>query len=149
MATHVGDFNEMMKKMMSGEIPPPPIAALIGFRPTRAGDGEAEFVLDVDPRLFNPMGTLHGGVIVDLADASMGTALASTIEPGTSYTTIELHTNYFKPVRSGRITATSKIVKKTRSIAVIECDVVDEGGSLVARVSSTCMILRGEQAAGR
>lgn len=149
MATHIADFNDMMKKMMAGEIPPPPIAALIGFRPTSCGDGKAEFVLDVDQRLFNPMGTLHGGVIVDLADASMGTALASTIEPGTTYTTIELHTNYFKPVRSGRITAKSKIVKKTKSIAVVECDVVDESNSLVARVSSTCMILRGEQAAGR
>ena len=149
MAALIHDFNDMMRKMMSGEVPPPPIATLIGFRPTRAGDGESEFFLDVDERLYNPMGTLHGGVIVDVADAAMGTALASKIPAGETYTTIELHTNYFKPVRSGRITARAKIVKQTRSIAVVECDVTDEKESLVARVSSTCMILRGDQAAGR
>lgn len=149
MATLIPDFNVMMRKMMAGEVPPPPIAKLIGFRPTRAGNGESEFVLDVDERLYNPMGTLHGGVIVDVADAAMGTALASKIPSGETYTTIELHTNYFKPVRSGRIVARARIVKQTRSIAVVECDVSDDGGSLVARVSSTCMILRGEQAAGR
>lgn len=149
MGAHIADFNEMMKKMMSGEIPPPPIARLIGFRPTKAGNGAAEFVLDVEERLFNPMGTLHGGVVVDLADAAMGTALASKIEAGTTYTTIELHANYFKPVRDGRITASAKIVKQTKSIAMLECDVTDAGGSLVARLSSTCMILRGDQAAGR
>lgn len=149
MAAHIANFNEMMTKMMSGEIPPPPIASLIGFRPVAAGDGAAEFYLDVEQRHFNPMGTLHGGVVVDVADAAMGTALASSIEAGTTYTTIELHSNYFKPVRSGRITAKAKIVKQTRSIAMLECDVTDEGGSLVARLSSTCMILRGDQAAGR
>ena len=149
MAAKISDFTEMMRRMMAGEIPPPPIAALIGFRPIRAADGEAEFYLDVEARHHNPMGTLHGGVVVDVADAAMGTALASRIPAGETYTTIELHSNYFKPVRDGRITALAKVVKQTKSIALVECDVTDESGSLVARLSSTCMILRGTQATGR
>ena len=97
----------------------------------------------------NPMGTLHGGVLCDLGDLTMGTAVGSTLGRGETFTTIELKVNFFKPVRDGRIEATARIVKRTRSVCFVECDVVDAKGSLVARLGSTCMILRGEQAAGR
>ncbi|NJL28304.1 MAG: PaaI family thioesterase, partial [Thermoanaerobaculia bacterium] len=109
----------------------------------------AVFELDAGPQHANPMGTLHGGVLCDVGDAAMGTAIGSTLVEGESFTTLELKANFFKPVWQARLTATARIVKKTRTIAMIECDVSDEGGSLVARMSSTCMILRGEQAHGR
>ena len=131
------------------QLAPPPVAQLIGFQVTRAEGGSAEFQLNVETRHHNPMGTLHGGIIVDVADAAMGCALASTLQAGETYTTIELHSNGLQPVRQGRITARAKVVKKTRSLGLVECDVTDDGGSLVARLSSTCMLLRGEKAEGR
>jgi uncharacterized protein (TIGR00369 family) len=123
---------------------------LLGIRLVRVEQGAAVAELQADPkRHANPMGTLHGGILCDLADLAMGVAMASTLGEDESFTTLELKANYFKPVWDARLTATSRIVKRTRTIAFIECDVVDEKESLVARVSSTCMVLRGEMASGR
>jgi uncharacterized protein (TIGR00369 family) len=101
------------------------------------------------PQHANPMGTLHGGILCDVADAAMGTAVATTLNEGETLTTIELKINFLKPVWSAKLTATGKVVRRGRTICLVECDVTDEKGSLVARASSTCMILSGEMAAGR
>jgi uncharacterized protein (TIGR00369 family) len=95
------------------------------------------------------MGTLHGGVLCDIADAAMGIAYAASLDEGETFTTLELKINFLKPVRAGRLTATGRIVKGGRTVGLIECDVVDDEDRLVARASSTCMTLRGEQAVGR
>ena len=149
MSTPSVAFREWFDRVRRGELPPPPIAQLLGFEVTTAAEGEATAVIEADGRLANPMGTLHGGVICDIADAAMGCAIASTLEPGESVTTIELKANFFKPIWNARLEAHARIVRRTRSLAYLECDVVDQEGSLDARVSSTCMILRGADAAGR
>jgi len=105
--------------------------------------------LQAEKRHANPMGTLHGGVICDVADAAMGTALATTLEDDESFTTLDLSTKYWKPIWNERIRATAQVTKRTRSLGMIECEVTDEKGSLVAKVWSTCMVLRGEEAKGR
>ena len=143
-------LTEWFQKVMAGELPPPPVAQLLGIRLVSAGEGTAVAELQAEPRRHaNPMGTLHGGILCDLGDLTMGVALGSTLAPGESFTTLELKANYFKPVWSARLTATARIVKRTRATCFIECDVTDETGSLVARLGSTCMVLTGEKAAGR
>ena len=79
----------------------------------------------------------------------MALAYATTIGDGESFTTLELKINFLKPIWKARLTAEGKVVKRGRTIGLTECDVMDEKGSLVARASSTCMTLRGEDAAGR
>lgn len=135
--------------MVSGEAPPAPVAALIGFAPRRIGDGQAVFEMEAGQRHTNPMGTLHGGILCDLTDAAMGMAFASTLEEGESFTTLELKINFLKPVREGKLTATARVVKRGRTIGLVESDVTDASGDLVARASSTCTVLRGEAATGR
>lgn len=142
-------YSEWLEKVLSGELPSPPVAQLIGFRIVGAAGGRATMELPADGRHANPMGTLHGGILCDLGDAAMGCALGSTLEPTESFTTLELKINFLKPIWEAQLTATANVVKRTRTIALVECDIVDEGGSLVARLSSTCMVLRGEQARGR
>jgi len=95
------------------------------------------------------MGTVHGGVLCDIADAAMGFAFATTLAEGESFTTIELKINYLRPVWKARLRATGRIVKRGRKIGLVDCDVADENGALVARASSTCMVLSGEDARGR
>jgi uncharacterized protein (TIGR00369 family) len=95
------------------------------------------------------MGTLHGGVLGDIADAAMGTAWASTLGEGETFTTLELKINFLKPVWSGTLRARGRVVKGGRTIGLMECDVLDAQDRLVARASSTCMTLRGAQAEGR
>jgi uncharacterized protein (TIGR00369 family) len=122
---------------------------LIGFILTEVEPGRAVIALDADGRHANPMGTLHGGVLCDIADAAMGMAYASTLEEDETFTTLELKINFLKPVREGRLMATGRVVKGGRTVGLVECDVLDDKERLVARASSTCMTLRGAQAAGR
>ena len=126
-----------------------PVGKLIGFRPTSIGSGTAVFLLEAGPQHANPMGTLHGGVICDVADAAMGTAYASMLGEGETFTTLELKINFLRPVTTGRLVATGRVVKAGRTIGLTECDVTDAEGRLVARAMSTCMTLRGEMSEGR
>jgi uncharacterized protein (TIGR00369 family) len=126
-----------------------PIARFIGWRMTAIAPGRATMEMDADERLANPMGTLHGGVLCDLSDAAMGIAYASELERGESFTTLELKINFMKPVWRAHLRAEGKVVKRGRTIGLVECDVFDDKGSLVARASSTCMTLRAEMAKGR
>jgi uncharacterized protein (TIGR00369 family) len=140
---------EQLQMMARGELPPPPVATLIGLQMIEAESGRTRFQLAADERHANPMGTLHGGILCDLADAAMGSAMATTLAAGESYTTLELAINFVKPVRKGLLTAHGRVVKRTRKIGLTECDVQDEKGSLVARAKSTCLVLEGEDASGR
>ena len=126
-----------------------PVAKLIGFRPTSVEDGKAVFELEAGPQHANPMGTLHGGVLCDVADAAMGVAYASTLAEGETFTTLELKINFLRPFRNGTLTATARVVKAGRTIGLTECDVTDPEGRLIARAMSTCMTLRGESSGGR
>jgi uncharacterized protein (TIGR00369 family) len=135
--------------MLRGEIPPPPIARLLGFRLTSIAPGQASIEFEASAHHANPMGTLHGGVFCDIADAAMGMAYASTLKEGETFTTLELKINFLKPVWTGKLLAAAHVVKGGHSVGFIECDVLDEDQRLVARASSTCLTLRGEQAKGR
>ena len=128
----------------------PPVARLLGMQLIRVAEGEAEWELAADvERHGNPMGTIHGGVLCDLADAAMGVAYASRLAGDETFTTLELKINFLKPATNGLLRATGRVVKAGRTIGLVECDIVDESGSLVARASSTCMTLRRAAAAGR
>lgn len=140
---------DLIRMVQRGEAPPPPVADLIGFTLTHVEPGRAVVAFDAGPRHANPMGTLHGGVLCDIADAAMGMAYAASLDEGETFTTLELKINFLKPVRTGRLTATGRVVKGGRTVGLVECDVMDDKDRLVARASSTCMTLRGEQAEGR
>lgn len=126
-----------------------PVAALIGFEATEIADGRAVTTLAAGQQHGNPMGTLHGGILCDIADAAMGLAFASTLAPDESFTTIELKINFFRPVWEAQLRAEGKVVRRGSTIGYTECEITDEQGRLVAKASSTCMALRGDRARGR
>jgi uncharacterized protein (TIGR00369 family) len=140
---------DRIRMVQRGEAPPPPIAGLIGFTLDAVEPGRAVVRLEAGPRHANPMGTVHGGVLCDIADAAMGIAYATTLDEGETFTTLELKINFLKPVRTGPLTATGRLVKGGHTVGLTECDVIDDKDRLVARASSTCMTLRGERAVGR
>jgi uncharacterized protein (TIGR00369 family) len=140
---------EGMHRRMRGGAPQAPVADLIGFRLVAAGSGRATVEFEAGEQHANPMGTLHGGILCDIADAAMGMAYASTLGDGESFTTLELKINFLKPVWNAKLTAEANVVKNGRTVGLVECDVFDEKRSLVARASSTCLMLRGKGAAGR
>jgi uncharacterized protein (TIGR00369 family) len=141
---------DRIQQMMRGERDLPPVARLIGFRILSAERGHVSVTLDTDPaRHANAVGTLHGGVLCDIADAAMGMSHASLLDEGESFTTIELSINYFRPVWTATLTAAGVVVNRGKTVSLIECLVTDEQGRLIAKAKSTCMTLRGEAAAGR
>lgn len=126
-----------------------PVARLIGFEAREIADGRATVTLAAGPQHANPMGTLHGGVLCDIADAAMGMAFASTLGPEESFTTVELKINFFRPVWKARLRAEGSVLQRGRTIGYVECTITDEENRLVAKATSTCMVLRGQKATGR
>ena len=132
---------ELAQKMQRGEAPPPPIGRLLGFVLKVIEPGHAIFEMEADERHHNPMGTLHGGVYCDLADAAMGYAYGASLAEGEAFTTIELKINFLRAVRNTTLTAEARVVKAGSTLGYLECDVKDQTGRLVARAASTCMKL--------
>lgn len=129
---------------------PPTIAKTLGFKLIDVGPGTAtmELVADTEKHA-NPMGTIHGGVFCDMADAAIGTAHAASLSEGESFTSIDLQINFFRPVWNGRIRALARPVNVGRQVSRYICDIVRDDDKLVAQVASTVMTLRGDQASGR
>ena len=129
---------------------PPAIAKTLGFRLIEVGPGTATMELMANTEVHaNPMGTIHGGVLCDIADAAIGTAHATGLQEDESFTSIDLQINFFRPVWKGRIRAVAKPVNVGRQISRYVCEILRDDDKLVAQVSSTLMTLRGDQASGR
>src|SRR3989442_13732382 len=109
---------DLIHMMQRGEIAPPPVAALIGFALASVEPGGAVVEFEATPRHPNPTGTLHGGVLCDIADAAMGMAWASTLDEGETFTTLELKTNFLKTVSTGKPTPTSPVAQRPRRVVL-------------------------------
>lgn len=136
----------LLRKVLTAK---PPIAELIGFEIVEVGEGRAVGSLRAGPQHANPMGTLHGGVLCDIADAAMGMAFASTLAPDESFTTISLSINFFRPVWQSQLRAEARVINRGKTVGYLECEVTDQDGKRVAKAASTCFVLRGENAKAR
>jgi uncharacterized protein (TIGR00369 family) len=123
-----------------------PVGELIGFRVEEISEGRAIGSLRAGPQHANPMGTLHGGVLCDLADAAMGMAFVSTLQADESFTTIELSIKFFRPVWQAALRAEARVVSRGKNLGYLECDVLDGHGRLLAKATATCFVLRGNDA---
>jgi uncharacterized protein (TIGR00369 family) len=140
---------DLIEKVARGEAPPPPVATLIGFSLASIEPGRAVIEFEATERHANPMGTLHGGILADIADAAMGMAYASGLDEGETFTTLELKINFVKPVWTGKLRAEGRVLSGGRTVGLVECHVRDAKDRLIAHATSTCMTLRGDAAAGR
>ena len=131
-----------LHRIIDGSEPAPPVSQLIGLRMVAAEEGHVTFEFHAGPQHSSPPGTLHGGILCDLADAAMGCAVVSALDEGASFATVELKINFLKPVWEGRLTAVGSIVKAGRTLTLCDCRITDDGGSLVAYATSTQMTLR-------
>ncbi|WP_296148448.1 PaaI family thioesterase [uncultured Flavobacterium sp.] len=135
---------DYLNAMNSGEIPPPPIIKTMDFTLDKIEKGKISFGFTPEEFHYNPIGTVHGGVIATILDSAMGCTIHSVLEEGIGYTTLELKINYLKAVTidSGKLTAVGKIIHGGKSTALVEAQLVDENGNVYAHAVSTCMILR-------
>ena len=89
---------DYLRSIAEGRIPAPPIAALLGLGIVGVEPGRVTFSLDVGEHLYNPIGSVHGGVFCTLLDSAMACAVHSRLGPGQAYTTLELKVNLVKPL---------------------------------------------------
>lgn len=129
------------------ELKPPPIMTTLGMNLISMGGGKATMTLKVDRRFHNPMGTLHGGIMTDLADACMGVATISTLKDGESFTTLELKMNFIRAMVEGELIADSNVVHRGRTIALAQCVLKNGEGKEVARGTATQMVIRHDKSA--
>jgi len=135
---------DLLEAYLHGTVPPPPYVRLLGMRLTAVFDGSATFEMPVTTELYNPNHVVHGGAISSLADSAMGIAVFSTLGPGESFTTAELHVNFIRAVvtETGVLRCTGRVVHRGQQIAVAEADVLDQQNQVVARASSTNLIMQ-------
>ncbi|MFB6721232.1 PaaI family thioesterase [Kribbella sp. NPDC056345] len=143
-AARVGSTSglEMLQALRDGEIPAPPILQLVGATGIEVEEGQVTVFMPAQEYHYNPLGTVHGGVIATLLDTAAGCTVHSTLPAGVGYTSLDLNTRFIKPVtvKSGELRCTGSIISRGRRTAVAEARLVDERGTLLAHATSTCLI---------
>jgi uncharacterized protein (TIGR00369 family) len=143
-ASQIKDMSglEYLQAMIDGTIPSPPIARLMGFEIDSVEVGRAVFTVDPHESHYNPIGTVHGGLVCTLLDSVAGCAAQTTLPRGMAYTSLEIKVNYLRPVltSSGRLTAVGVVTKPGRRAAFVDATVADSSGKLVATASSTLLV---------
>ena len=134
---------EYMQAIAQGEVPPPPIALLLDMAIVEVEPGRAVFELDPAEYQFNPIGSVHGGVLTTLLDSAMGCAVHAMLPAGSGYTTLELKVNFLRRVttQTGRLRCEGSVIHLGRTVATAEARIVDGGGRLVAHATTTCLVI--------
>jgi uncharacterized protein (TIGR00369 family) len=137
---------DYLQGIRNGDVPPPPFALLIGMEAPIVQQGRATFSLQPGEHLYNPIGTVHGGVLSTLLDSAMGCAVHTTLPRGVGFTTVDLSVTFLRPVTRDTPTlrCEGEVVHAGRSIATARGRITDDAGKLYATASTTCMILRSE-----
>lgn len=130
--------------MIRGDLPVPPITETLGFRLVEAERGRAVFEMTPGTRHYNPIGSVHGGIALTLLDSAMGCAVHTLLDAGVGYTTLELKTNFVRPItaETGAIRCEGVVVHGGSRVATAEGRVTDAAGKLLAHGTTTCLILR-------
>lgn len=129
---------------------PTAISQMLGFRIVAVGEAMAVVEFDADAqRHGNQQGTVHGGMLCELADAAIGTAHSTLMEPGQSFTSIDLKAAFLRPVWCSRLCARAWAEHRGRTISHYRCEIERDDGKAVASIASAVMTLRGEHAQGR
>ncbi|NHC23831.1 PaaI family thioesterase [Nocardioides sp. IC4_145] len=133
---------ELLMAMRDGSLPPAPIAETLGMVDFDGEPGSISVALEPEHRHYNPLGTVHGGVISTMLDTAAGCSVHSTLAAGEGYTSLDLTVKFLRPatVESGRLRAVGKVVHRGRRTALAEAQLFDARDRLVAHATSSCMI---------
>jgi uncharacterized protein (TIGR00369 family) len=134
---------EMLRAMVAGDLPSPPIGATMGFRLIEVEPGRAVFEGSAGPHLLNPLGGVHGGVALTLIDSAAGCAVHTELPAGIGYTTVETKVNFTRPVPAdgSPIRCEGRVVSRGRQIATAEARLLSAEGKLLAHGTTTLIIL--------
>jgi uncharacterized protein (TIGR00369 family) len=133
---------DYLHTLIRGELPPPPIMAHLNMRLVDAEVGSATFTCDPDESHYNPIGTVHGGLVCTLLDSALGCAVQSTLAQGQGYTSIEIKVNYLRPVYAdaGPLTCVGEVTKPGNRVAFADGVVTDASGKVVATATGSLLV---------
>ncbi len=133
---------DLLRGLLDGTVPPPPFAELVGVSIAEVEEGRVVMRMIPAEYHYNPLGSVHGGILATLLDSVMGCAVHSTLPKGRGYTSLEIKVNYVRAVtgESGELSAEGRMVHGGRRSAVAEGRVVDAKGRLCATASTTCLV---------
>jgi uncharacterized protein (TIGR00369 family) len=135
---------EMLQAMVAGKLPAPPMAHTMDYLLIEVAQGRAVFQGEPLRHHYNPMGTVHGGWFATLLDSALGCAVHSTMQPGETYTTLEIKLNLVKALKAEaplRVRAIGQVRHRGRKTATAEADLLGPDGSLYAHASTTCLVM--------
>jgi uncharacterized protein (TIGR00369 family) len=135
---------DCMRAIMDGTLPPPPIARLLDFKIVEVDAGRAVFAMEPAEWMYNPIGSVHGGIAATLLDSCMGCAVHTTLAAGVGYTTTDLQVRYIRGMShtTGRVLAEGCVVHRGRRTATAEGRVfVESDETLLAHGTTGCVIL--------
>ena len=135
---------EAIRKIAAGELPPPPIAKLLDFEITHVEHGRVIFALEPAEWMYNPLGSVHGGVASTLLDSALGCSVHTVLDAGVRYTTSDLHVRFVRAMRAdtGRVLADCHVVHVGRRLATAEGKLYAEADeTLFAHGTTSCLIL--------
>ena len=138
---------DYLRAIAEERIPPPPIAALLGMAIVDVQPGRVTFSLEVGEHLYNPIGSVHGGVFCTLLDSAMGCAVHSTLDRGQAYTTLELKVNLVRALTVGTasVMATGQVISTGRRVATASGQITGPDGTLYAHATTTCLVFPSPQ----
>jgi uncharacterized protein (TIGR00369 family) len=138
-----------MRAVISGELPPPPIATLLGFDLVEVQEGRVVFAVEPGEQHYNPIGMVHGGLAATLIDSASGCAVHTTLPAGTGYTTTDVQVRFVRPITldTGRIECIGEVVHRGRTLATAEARVV-AGERLLAHGTASLLILSADARTG-
>ena len=139
---------DLLRAMAAGELPPPPVMDLIDLSGMEVEEGSVTFYLHPQEFHYNPLGTVHGGVLATLLDTATGCAVHSTLPAGVAYTSLDLNVKFLRAVTvdSGRLRCTGSVLQRGRRTAYAEARMTDAAGRLVAHATSSCMLFEAPPA---
>jgi uncharacterized protein (TIGR00369 family) len=137
---------EAMRKMMAGELPPPPIARTLDFRLVEVESGRVVFECVPAEFHYNPIGTVHAGLASTLLDSAMGCAFVTTLDALVPWTTLELKANFTRALTkdTGPVRCIGTVVHRGRTVVTTEARIDDGDGRLCAHGTSTILVLPGD-----
>jgi uncharacterized protein (TIGR00369 family) len=139
---------DLLRAMAAGELPAPPVMDLLGAERLEAHEGRVAVVMTPQEFHYNPLGTVHGGILATLLDTAAGCAVHSMLPAGIGYTSLDLVTRFLRPVTvaSGVLRCEGTVVSRGRTTALAEARLTDAGGRLVAHATSSCRLFQTDAA---
>jgi len=107
------------------------------------GAGTIEVVFTASEQFLNPVGVIQGGFLAAMLDDTLGPALVATLGPGQFAPTTDLHVQFMRPARPGRLTGRGRIVHRGTAVAFLAGELLDDSGQVVAAATATAQIRGG------